>query len=59
MKATAEEIKEAIVSLSETEYNNLRNWFGERDWKLWDSQIEKDGKAGNLDFLLREALMNR
>ena len=51
-----EEIKEAISKLSENDYHQLSQWFSEKDWELWDRQIEKDYKAGNLDFLVREAL---
>jgi DNA phosphorothioation-dependent restriction protein DptG len=48
-------IREAIETLSEEEYAQLRQWFSERDWKKWDEEIEKDSKSGKLDFLIREA----
>jgi hypothetical protein len=48
-------IRKAIETLSEDEYVELRQWFSERDWKKWDREIEKDSKAGKLDFLVREA----
>jgi hypothetical protein len=48
-------IREAIETLSEEEYAQLRQWFSERDWKKWDGEIEKDSKSGKLDFLIREA----
>jgi hypothetical protein len=48
-------IRKAIETLSEDEYVELRQWFSERDWKKWDQEIEKDSKAGKLDFLVREA----
>ncbi|MDQ1318071.1 MAG: hypothetical protein QG641_1926 [Candidatus Poribacteria bacterium] len=50
-----EEIQSAIESLSEDEYARFRLWFSERDWEKWDRQIELDSKAGNLDFLIKEA----
>ena len=53
---TVEEIKKAIASLPEKEYLSLRKWFSEKDWEKWDKKIEKDSKAGNLDFLIEEAL---
>ena len=48
-------IREAIETLSEEEYVQLRRWFSERDWKKWDQEIEKGLKSGKLDFLIREA----
>jgi hypothetical protein len=48
-------IRKAIETLSEDEYVELRQWFSQRDWKKWDQEIEKDSKAGKLDFLVREA----
>lgn len=49
-------IREAIETLSEEEYVQLRRWFSERDWKKWDQEIEKDSKSDKLDFLIGEAL---
>jgi hypothetical protein len=51
-----EELEMAVASLSEEEYGEFRRWFLERDWEKWDRQIEEDSKAGNLDFLVKEAL---
>ena len=48
-------IRKAIETLSEDEYVQLRQWFSERDCKKWDQEIEKDSKAGKLEFLVREA----
>ncbi len=48
-------IQEAIETLSEEEYGQLRQWFSERDWKKWDQEIERDSKSGKLDFLIDEA----
>jgi hypothetical protein len=50
-----EEIKEAIDSLPEQEYVELRRWFTEKDWSKWDRQIAEDSDARKLDFLIREA----
>jgi len=51
-----EEIKEAIDTLPEEEYIQLRQWFSEKDWQKWDQQITADSESGELDFLRKEAL---
>ena len=51
-----DEIKQAIDTLSEDDYVLLRQWFSEKDWQKWDSQISSDSESGKLDFLLKEAL---
>jgi hypothetical protein len=56
---TVEQIQVAIQSLPLREYTRLKGWFTERDWKLWDQQIEKDSEAGKLDFLIQEALTEK
>jgi len=50
-----EEIKQAIDTLSEDDYVLLRQWFSEKDWQKWDTQIIADSGSGKLDFLLKEA----
>ncbi len=50
-----DEIKEAIESLPENEYKELRQWFTEKDWGKWDRQIVEDATSGKLDFLIKEA----
>ena len=50
------EIKKAIESLPEKDFIQLRQWFSEKNWAKWDRQIEADGAAGKLDFLVKEAL---
>ena len=52
-------IKEAIETLPEEEYRELRNWFSEKDWQKWDKQIQSDANAGRLDFLVKEALVEK
>ena len=51
-----ERIQQAILALPETEYKQLRQWFIELDWEKWDREIEADLEAGQLDFLIAEAL---
>ena len=50
------EIKREIEELPEQEYVNLRVWFAEKDWEIWDKQIKEDSNSGRLDFLAKEAL---
>jgi hypothetical protein len=50
-----EELKAAIEKLPVHEFAELYRWLSEKDWDRWDTEIEADSAAGNLDFLLREA----
>ena len=50
------EIKEAIETLPEKDYIQLRQWFSEKDWEKWDQQIVAASEAGGLNFLIKEAL---
>ena len=50
------EIQQAIAALPETDYLELRQWFGEFDQEKWDRQIDMDSSLGKLDFLIAEAL---
>jgi hypothetical protein len=54
--STVEDIERAIERLPEKELARLRAWFEVRDADLFDSQIERDAKAGKLDSLARQAL---
>ena len=54
-----EKIQVEIESLSLEDYARLRQWFLERDWEEWDKQIEADSKAGKLDFLIKEAFVEK
>jgi hypothetical protein len=51
-----DEIKNAIELLPEKDFIQLRQWFSEKNWTKWDRQIEDDGAAVKLDFLVKEAL---
>ena len=53
---TADEIKQAVLSLPEAEYAKVMDWLHELTEEAWDRQIEEDAKAGRLDFLAAEAL---
>lgn len=54
--ASIAKIQEEILALSETDYQQLRQWLNELDQDEWDRQIEADSNAGKLDFLIAEAL---
>ena len=51
-----DELKSEIEQLPESEFTELVRWLSEKDWERWDKEIEADSEAGNLDFLVREAL---
>ena len=53
-----EEIQHAIETLPQEEFDRMREWFSQKDWEKWDAQVERDSKAGKLDFLFDEALMD-
>jgi hypothetical protein len=51
-----ETIEEEIQSLSQAEFEEVREWILEKDWQRWDKQIEEDAAAGKLDKLFEKAL---
>ena len=51
-----ESIEQQIKALSAEEIAQLRAWFLEFDWTLWDRQFERDVAAGKLDVLAEKAL---
>ena len=53
------EIKKGIEALPAPEYINLRHWFAEKDWQIWDKQIKENSNSGKLDFLVKEALQEK
>ena len=48
-------IKNEIEKLPESDFAELRRWIAEKDWEKWDSEIENDSNADQLDFLIDEA----
>ena len=50
-----EDITKAVEHLPPEELAKFREWFEELQARLWDEQIERDMKAGKLDFLVEEA----
>jgi hypothetical protein len=51
-----DELEREIEQLPEDEFTELVRWLSEKDWERWDKQIEDDGAAGKLDFLVHEAV---
>lgn len=51
-----EQIQAAIEALPREDFERLREWFAEKDWLLWDEQLEADVADGKLDFLFEEAM---
>ena len=51
-----EQLEQQIQSLSPQELAELRTWFHEFDWQMWDGQLERDIARGKLDQLADEAL---
>ena len=48
---TVADLQKAILSLSDSEYAELRNWLIYEDSERWDRELEEDAKAGRLDAL--------
>ncbi|MDO8672380.1 MAG: hypothetical protein Q7O66_13275 [Dehalococcoidia bacterium] len=53
--SSVDAIKQAIELLPDDEFVELTRWLSEKDWVKWDSRIEMDSRAGDLDFLAGEA----
>ena len=51
---TADEIKQAVLGLPETEYAKIMDWLHGLAEDAWDRQFEEDVLAGKLDFLKEE-----
>jgi hypothetical protein len=49
------EIETAIAQLPPAQVAELAKWFEEFQARVWDGQIEQDGKDGRLDALLEQA----
>ena len=55
--AQVEQIQAEIEALSKEDFVRLREWLAEKDWLLWDKQLETDIATGKLDFLFEEAMV--
>ena len=54
-----EKIEQEVQALAPDELAQFRAWFLEHDWAAWDSQLERDVRAGRLDDLAEKALRDR
>lgn len=54
--ATVESITNAIAELPPEQVEQVRAWLAERAEADWDTQIERDERAGKLDALAARAL---
>ena len=45
-----EKIKSDIEQLSPEEFQELKKWILQKDWEMWDKELEMDSKLGKLDF---------
>jgi hypothetical protein len=51
-----EQLEQEIAKRNPDESAQLREWLFEQDWVEWDRRIERDGAAGKLDALMKQAL---
>ena len=51
---TADEIKQAVLNLPESEYAKIMDWLHQLADEAWDRQFQEDVLAGKLDFLKAE-----
>ncbi|HUJ41865.1 MAG TPA: hypothetical protein VLW54_15080 [Candidatus Acidoferrales bacterium] len=49
-----DELKAEIERLPREGVAEIFRWLSEKDWELWDKEIESDAQTGRLDFLVRE-----
>ena len=50
------EIKAAIEQFPGKDFIEIRKWMAGREWEVWNERLEAASKAGELDFLIKEAL---
>ena len=51
---TVEEIESAISGLPPEEYTRVRDWFINRDNRLWERKLEEDSTSGRLNHIVQE-----
>jgi hypothetical protein len=54
--STLEQIETAILTLSDQDFEALKQWFTDLDYEHWDRQIEQDIANGRLNAFGQEAL---
>ncbi len=52
------EIELAVSQLPPQDLARFRRWFEEFDARMWDRQFEEDARAGRLDKLADQAIMD-
>ncbi len=52
--AQVEQIKAEIEALSPEDFTQLREWLAEKDWGLWDEQLEKTQRQENSSFCAKK-----
>jgi hypothetical protein len=56
---TVEQIQAAIDRLPAADFGRLADWVAARRQAAWVEEMERDAKAGKLDFLFEEAVSER
>ncbi|MDG2991787.1 hypothetical protein L3556_12725 [Candidatus Synechococcus calcipolaris G9] len=51
-----DQIEAAILSLPSNEFEQLRLWFLDLDYKRWDKELEQDIEDGKLEAFAQEAI---
>ncbi len=54
--STFEQIEAAILPLPLDEFKQLKKWFSDVNYELWDNQLEQDVANRKLDALAEEAI---
>lgn len=53
---TLAQIEQAVMTLTQDDFQKLYRWMRERDHQQWDQQIEEDSYNGALDWLANQAI---
>jgi hypothetical protein len=54
-----DQLKAEIENLTNEQIAEIFRWLSEKDWERWDKEIEADSQSGRLDFLVREAHLEK
>ena len=52
------DLEQQVQALSPEELAQFREWFLEFDWAVWDREIERDVRAGQLDAMAEKAIQD-
>lgn len=53
---TLAQIEQAVMTLTQDDFQKLYQWMREREQQQWDQQIEDDSYNGALDWLADQAI---